>query len=117
MLGAANDGIAPPTEAVTLAIGDLVTQLPAGSFHVDELGRFMYESERLAVVLTPAGSDTFAYAVKLRNADLTSTSNPVRITIAIGDDRGTTTANAGVTASGTVPTAAQRFRDAPTRCV
>jgi len=116
-LGAANDGIAPPTEPVTLAIGDLVTQLPAGSFHVDELGRFMYESERLAVVLTPAGPDTFAYAVKLRNADLTSTSNPVRITIAIGDDRGTTTANAGATAAGTVPAAAQRCRDTPARCV
>src|SRR5207245_10231000 len=67
-LGAANDGIAPPTEPVTLAIGDLVTQLPAGSFHVDELGRFMYEADRLAAVLTPAGPDTVASAGKPRTA-------------------------------------------------
>ena len=95
-LGAANDGIAPPAELVTLAFGDYAAQIPPGSFHQDADGRFAYATDQLEMILAPAGPDSFAYSIEVKNAELGGATNPITVRIAIGDDRGTTTDQAEI---------------------
>jgi len=67
-----------------------VIALPPGSFQSFE-GRFIFEDADRTIVLRPLDLERFDYSAELRNVEVDSTSDPVRITIAIGNDRGTTT--------------------------
>lgn len=91
-LGAGSDGIDPPTEEVTFAVGtSLPTVIPPGSFEQDAEGSYRFESGSLEFVITPLLDGSFAYKVEGENAELTLTTNPVEVSLTIGDDSSTTT--------------------------
>ncbi|HEY9325311.1 MAG TPA: cellulase family glycosylhydrolase [Candidatus Limnocylindria bacterium] len=94
--GAASDGSVPPAELVTLAIGDHTAQIPPGSFHQDADGRFAYRTDDVEVLLAPTGPDSFAYTIEVKYAELGGSTNPITVTFAIGDDRGTMTTQAEI---------------------
>ena len=91
-LGSGSNGIAPLTEAVTVQIGTFSTTIPAGSFKQHK-GRFVFEGTINGVKLEATlrslilGND---YEVKIegRGAELTGTTNPVTVSLTIGDDSG-----------------------------
>jgi ABC-type nitrate/sulfonate/bicarbonate transport system substrate-binding protein len=97
-LGAASNGIAPATEAVTLGVGAFVTTIPAGSFRLDRKGRFKFEGivdgVELKVVIQPRRGGRVALKAEAERVDLMGTVNPVTVRIKIGDDSATTSVGA-----------------------
>jgi hypothetical protein len=47
----------------------------------------------------PTGAKRYAFAAAAQNANLSGTTNPVTLTLTIGDDTGTTSAKAGISRS------------------
>lgn len=101
-LSAASNGINPLTEPVTLTVGSYTATIPAGSFkqliHGAKKGGYVYagwiHGVALAVQIAPlttANSYRFA-AVAI--PVVPAKSNPVKVTITIGDDGGTTSVTA-----------------------
>jgi len=90
--GAGSDGIDPPAEQVTLAVGDWSATLPAGSFVVRESGAWGFNGPaggaRLGICLTPRTDGGYAYHIQLKRRLPARFDNPVRVKIAIGDDHG-----------------------------
>jgi hypothetical protein len=102
-LGAASDGINPPTQPVTLQIGDFTLTIPAGSFVRAGAGYYSFvgviNGINLNVLIRLTSGSSFIFGVVARNVSLTIV-NPVLITLTIGDDRGTTTVNAVIINTG-----------------
>ena len=92
--GAGSDGIDPPAEQVTLAVGDWSATLPAGSFVVRESGAWGFNGPaggaHLGICLTPRTDGGYAYHIQLKRRLPARFDNPVRVKIAIGDDHGET---------------------------
>ena len=97
-LGSASNGINPPTELVTLRVGTFKTTIPAVSFTGTGFGPFHFhgviDGVRLEVGILPTGAKRYAFQANAHGADLTGTANPVPVTLAIGDDSGTTSVTA-----------------------
>jgi YVTN family beta-propeller protein len=97
-LGSASNGINLPAEPVTLQVGTFATTIPAGSFKGEGFGPFHFNGEidgvDLKVLIKPTGAKRFAFDAKAHQADLTGTTNPVTVRLAIGDDTGTASVNA-----------------------
>jgi len=99
-LGAASDGINPPTEAVSFQIGTFSTTIPARSFHAGPRGQFTFEGVingvTLEVRIAPQGDKSFIFQAEGTNADLSGTTNPVTVMLTIGDDSGTISVTAEI---------------------
>jgi hypothetical protein len=98
-LAAGSNGINPPTEPVTLQIGNFTVTIPPGSFVASVPGYFTFvgviNGISLNVVIRLTSPNNFIFGVIARNVNLTTINppGPVGITLTIGDDSGT----AGVT--------------------
>jgi hypothetical protein len=96
-LGAGSNGINPLTEAVTLRVGTYTVTIPAGSFHQltrgSKAGGYVFEGAiggvTLEAQIVPLGNNSFQFKAEAQPVDLTALSNPVTVTITIGDDAGT----------------------------
>jgi hypothetical protein len=95
-LAAGSNGINPPTEPVTLQIGNFTITIPPNSFSVPSPGYFTFvgviNGISLTVVIRLTSPNTFIFGVIARNVNLTTINppGPVGITLTIGDDSGTT---------------------------
>jgi YVTN family beta-propeller protein len=96
-LGSASNGINPPAEPVTLQVGTFTTTIPPGSFKGTGLGPFQFhgviDGVRLEVGIEPTGAERYAFHAVAHIANLTGTKSPEQVTLAIGDDSGTTSVN------------------------
>jgi hypothetical protein len=96
-LAAGSNGINPPTEPVTLQIGNFSITIPPGSFVASVPGYFTFvgvvNGISLNVVIRLTSPNTFIFGVIARNVNLTTINppGPVGITLTIGDDSGSTT--------------------------
>jgi hypothetical protein len=101
-LARGSDGINPPTEPVRLAVGPYTAAIPVGSFQqvVSPAGQLSYvftgNINGAAVGVTIAlGSDgAYQLAATASPVDLRGISNPVPVSIIIGNDAGATAINA-----------------------
>lgn len=99
-LGAGNNGISPPNEAVTLQIGNYSATIPAGSFVKTATGAYVYEGSAggaaLRIRIAPgATSGRYTLDVEGRGANLIGGGRRVTVGLTIGDDLGTTTVSTG----------------------
>ena len=91
----------PTTEAVTLKVAAFTTAIPPGSFQKTQgkwYGRFVFrgviDGVALNVVIEPTGANRYALRATAHGANLTGTTSPAPVTLTIGDDTGTASANA-----------------------
>lgn len=93
-LGAGNNGIDPLTEEVTLGVGTGRWVIPAGSFRRTRSGSFVFQgmigSARLNLLIRRLRDGRFVFGAAAADAALDGTTNPVPITLIIGDDGATT---------------------------
>ncbi len=91
-LGGGSNGIEPLKEAMIIQVGTFSTAIPAGSFKQHK-GRYVFEGRingvHLEAVLRSLilGND-YELKVEAHGADLTGTTNPVPVSVTIGDDSG-----------------------------
>ncbi len=85
-LGAGSNGIDPTTEAVTLIAGQYSVTIPGGSFRRRRDGTFVFTSPALTAAIRPLRGSRFAFASAV-NGGLPGT-DPVGVSITIGDDGG-----------------------------
>ena len=100
-LGKDSNGINPVKENVTLKIADFTMMIPAGSFHKDHyLPLFAFAGQIgnvwVEALITPLGRNRFGFQALAYGAQFRDTTNPVTVGLTIGDDGGTTTANASI---------------------
>jgi YVTN family beta-propeller protein len=92
-LGAASSAINPLSQPVNLTVGTYSVIIPAGSFKPGPKGSFTYSGNiagtALNVVIVPLGANAFGIQVTASGADLTGSTNPVNVRLAIGNNSGT----------------------------
>jgi len=97
-LGALSNGINPTNEDVTFQVGTYSVTIPAGSFHVVPNSAYVFSGVingvSLAVQIAPVGVNSFDFKVTANGVNLAGLANPIGIILSIGDDSGSTTANA-----------------------
>jgi hypothetical protein len=97
-LGAASDGAHPLTEPVTLGIGGLSFTIPAGAFRQQGNGTFRFDGRvggtRLEVKLVPEGGNQFRLRAEGDGPSIAGLTNPVPVTVSIGDDAGAASVDA-----------------------
>jgi len=103
-LGANSNGISPLTEAVTLQVGPYQVTIPPGSFQLikngSKKGSYSFSGiiggVTLSVQIAPPAVTGDGWSLKASGTpvNLTAVSNPVTVTITIGDDTGTTSVTA-----------------------
>jgi hypothetical protein len=92
--------IDPVKEDVTLKIADFTMTIPAGSFQKNGywplFASFAGQIDNVWIeaFITPLGRNCFKFQALAYGAQLGDTKNPVTVELTIGDDGGTTTANA-----------------------
>lgn len=95
VLGGASNGIFPLTEAVTLQIGNLSLTIPAGSFQLQKNGNYAFsgvvDGVTLNVEIKDLGANEYSFKVEGSSPNALSITNPVTVTLTIGDDTGTVT--------------------------
>ena len=100
ILGQSSNGIDPPTEPLTLQIGAFTTTIPLGSFKGKGFGPFTFhgviDGVALYVEIEPTGAKRYKLEAAGRNANLAGTTNPMPVTLIIGDDSGTTSVKADI---------------------
>jgi hypothetical protein len=93
-LGDGSDGIDPLTEAVSFQVGPFSTTIPAGRFKKDTKGRFKFEGVidgvALEAVIRPLYGGRFEFKAEGKGANLPGMTNPVEVTLTIGNDGGNT---------------------------
>jgi YVTN family beta-propeller protein len=96
--GTASDGIHPDTEAVKLQVGPFIATIPVGSFRRRENRSYTFEGVidgvRLEVKIEPRGGFRYAFHAEAKGANLKGTTNPVQVSLGIGDDAGLSTVKA-----------------------
>jgi YVTN family beta-propeller protein len=96
--GTANDEIHPDTEPVKLQVGPFIATIPAGSFrrHGDSSYRFegVIDDVRLEARIEQTGSLRYRFSAEAKGANLSGITNPVQVSLGIGDDAGLTSVNA-----------------------
>ena len=94
-LATSSDGINPLTEPVTVQVGTFFRIIPPGSFHLNQYGNFVFEGvingAHLEAWLTPLTSNSFSFTAEGSGVDGTALTNPVPVSLAIGNDTGSTT--------------------------
>ncbi len=97
-LGSASHGIHPETDSVKLEIGTFTATIPAGSFEGKGFGPFEFrgviDGVDLHVEIEPTGAKRYDLKARARDANLIGTTNPVQVTLIIGDDSGTVSVKA-----------------------
>jgi hypothetical protein len=99
-LGSTSKGINPPSVPVPLSVGSFKTTIPAGSFKGSGTGPFTFQGTingvALQVRIALLNTSTRQYSLQAEgsNANLTGTTNPVSVTLTIGNNSGTTSINA-----------------------
>jgi YVTN family beta-propeller protein len=92
--------IDPVAEPVTLQIGTFTVTIPPGSFTKLPDGSFPFVGViggvPLVVLFKPNGTLRYGFFAKAKGASLAGTSNPVSVTLTIGDDSGTASITADV---------------------
>ena len=98
ILGRASHGIHPETDSVKLEIGTFTVTIPAGSFEGKGFGPFEFrgviDGVDLHVEIEPTGAKRYDLKARARDANLIGTTNPVQVTLVIGDDSGTVSVKA-----------------------
>jgi hypothetical protein len=88
-----SSGINPLTEPVTLQVGKFTTTILPGSFKMQRGGAFTFVGViggvNLQALITPTGGLRYAFLAAAERASLTGTTNPVQVTLTIGNDSGT----------------------------
>ena len=101
-LGAGSDGIDPLTEPVTITVGTYSVTIPPGSFRQLRKGRkkgsFVYEGMiggvDLEVQIVPLGGGSYQFKAEGSPVDLSGLTNPVTVTLVVGNDSGTASVTA-----------------------
>jgi len=97
-LGGASHGIHPETDSVKLEIGTFTVTIPAGSFEGKGFGPFEFrgviDGVDLHVEIEPTGAKRYDLKARARDANLIGTTNPVQVTLVIGNDSGTVSVKA-----------------------
>jgi hypothetical protein len=95
-LGPSSNGINPVTEQAELRIGTYSVIMPAGSFKAIPNGRYAFNgvinNVSLAVQIEPVSYNTFAFKVGATGVNLSNLTNPVEVSLIIGNDQGTASA-------------------------
>jgi hypothetical protein len=94
-LGPNSDGIDPTVEEVRIQLGPYATLIPSGLFRTDrEKTRFEFagviDGAKLKVKIRALSSRRFVFSVDAERVNLTGITNPVPLTLVIGDDGGST---------------------------
>src|SRR5260370_39266491 len=101
MLGAGSDGINPVAEDVTLQVGPYSVTIPDGSFKRNKKGAYVFagiiNGVSLQFRIVPVGGNSYTLQAEGSGANLTGISNPVTVTLTIGDDSGSTQITAEIT--------------------
>jgi YVTN family beta-propeller protein len=96
--GTANDEIHPDTEPVKLQVGPFIATIPIGSFrrHGDRSYRFegVIDDVRLEARIEQTGSLRYRFSAEAKGANLSGITNPVQVSLGIGDDAGLTSVKA-----------------------
>jgi YVTN family beta-propeller protein len=96
--GSVKDEIHPDTEPVKLQVGPFIATIPIGSFrrHGDRSYRFdgVIDDVRLEARIEQTGSLRYRFSAKGKGANLSGITNPVQVSIGIGDDAGLTSVKA-----------------------
>jgi hypothetical protein len=94
-LGADSQGIDPAIQAVTLQIGTYSALIPPKSFHRNSKGAYVFEGRisgvKLEIKITPLGQNRFAFKAEGTGVNLTELTDPVTVTLTIGNNTGVTT--------------------------
>jgi hypothetical protein len=98
----AGGSIDPLTQPITLQVGNYSVTIPPGSFGQlqkgSKAGSYVYSGMingiSLQIQIVPLGGSSYAFKVGAQPVDLTGLSNPVTVTITIGNNSGTVGANA-----------------------
>jgi hypothetical protein len=89
--------INPLTQAVTFQAGPYSATIPAGSF-TQSGPLYTYtgviNGVNLQALITPTGTLRYAFAAAAEHPNLTGTTNPVPVTLTIGNDTGMKSVNA-----------------------
>lgn len=97
-LGAGNNGIAPPTEPVTVQIGSLTFPIPAGSFRANPRGKFtftgMLSGVSVEASIIPVSSGRYQLKLDANRLNASGFTNPVSTQVSIGNDTGSATVRA-----------------------
>lgn len=96
-LGSASDGIKPLTETLLLKVSSYIVSVPAGSFHKNSYGQYVYggtiNGVRLGVKITPSTTTANTYTLEAEgNGVALTVTKPVRVGLEIGNDIGFGTA-------------------------
>ena len=93
-LGTGATSIDPPSQAVTLKVGTYTVTIPAGSFQAGPKGIFTYEGvingATLELRIAPKGANAYTIQAEGSGVDLTALTNPVAVTLTVGNNSGTT---------------------------
>jgi hypothetical protein len=100
-LNAASSPINPATDAITLQVASYNVTIPAGSLkHLGSWTNAPYAYEGIingattGVIVTPLGGNRYGFAAGGYPVDVSEAANPVTVKLTIGNNSGTTTANA-----------------------
>jgi hypothetical protein len=96
-LGATSDGINPLTEPVTLQIGTMTLTLPAGCFQLNHSGDAVFLGVLDGVSINAKfhyeGGSDWQFKANATNTNLLGTTNPVTVSLSIGNDFAAWTGN------------------------
>ncbi|MGH9815158.1 MAG: thrombospondin type 3 repeat-containing protein, partial [Candidatus Acidiferrales bacterium] len=100
VLGAGSNGINPLVEPVTLMLGNSAWTIAPGSFQRTRFGTFVFNgvlgTTRLGVAIHPLHGGKFIFAAGGNRAEFTGLSNPVPVSLLVGDDAGTAAVTAKI---------------------
>lgn len=85
--------INPVTQNLTLTVGTSTVTIPAGSFIQQNIGNFNYQGTingvSLSIEIKLTGANAYSILVEASGVNLTTLTNPVPVTLNIGDNTGT----------------------------
>jgi YVTN family beta-propeller protein len=94
----ASNGIHPDTEPVKLQVGPFIGTIPAGSFRRRKDRSYTFEGVvdgvRLEAKIELRGGFRYEFHAEAKGANLSGTTNPVQVSLGIGDDAGLTSVKA-----------------------
>jgi YVTN family beta-propeller protein len=94
----AKNEIHPDTEPVKLQVGPFIATIPAGSFRRREEGSYSFagviDEVRLEAKVEPRGGFRYEFQAEAKGANLSGTTNPVQVSLGIGENAGVTSVNA-----------------------
>lgn len=90
--------INPTTQPLTLRVGTYTVTVPAGSFRAGAKGTFTFvgtiNGVALQIRIAPLGGNSYSIQVDASGVNLTGLTNPVTVTLTIGNNTGTTSVTA-----------------------